>query len=538
MIVISGPLPSLGRVVDDLGSTLVAAVAGPSAADLRAGSVSIYDPADGVNVSPEGMLLGIGVTEAATVKALLIEIERCGGTALLLKTPVPLDDAIRRDAMSRNVCVLEVSRAASWVQLIILLRAMLDPPEFDEPGQEIAGYPSGDLFQLANAISSLLDAPITIEDRSSRVLAFSGGQADTDEGRIQTVLGRQVPDRYERKLTELGIFRELYWSTDPVYVPSLCDDIQPRTAIAVRAGDEVLGFVWAVVSEPLPEHRRQALVDAAKIVALHLLRERAGASVDTRLRAELLARLLRGSGDPHETARQLGLEKEPVSVLAVELAGSADENDAVKRTAEIRRVAGALAVYLSALYRSAAVTTLGDAVYALFPASGEQAALRVAEDFVERMGSPVTLRAGVGRVVDTADRIVRSRADADAVLRVLRESTRSERCATVGSVRLELMLVRLADILDQDELDHLRPVDLLLAYDFEHRSDLTGTLAAYLEAFGDVAKASAAVRIHPNTFRYRLKRLCEIGGLELADPDARVEALIDLRLRRLRTRPS
>ncbi|MGY0499358.1 PucR family transcriptional regulator [Nocardia sp. FBN12] len=538
MIVISGPLPSLGRIVDDLGSTLVTAVAGPSTADLRAGSVSIYDPADGVDVSPEGILLGVGVTEAATVKALLIELERCGGTALLLKSPVPLDDAIRRDAVSRNVCVLEVSRAASWAQLIILLRAMLDPPEFGEPGQEIAGYPSGDLFQLANAISSLVDAPITIEDRSSRVLAFSGGQADTDEGRVQTVLGRQVPGRYERQLTELGIFRELYWSTDPVYVPSLCDDIKPRTAISIRAGDEVLGFVWAVVSEPLLEHRRQALVDAAKIVALHLLRERAGASVDARLRAELLARLLRGSGDAHETARQLGLAKEPVSVLAVELADSADENDAVKRTTEIRRVAGALDVYLSALCRSAAVTTLGDAVYALFPASSEQAALRVAEDFVKRMGSPVTLRAGVGRVVEMADRIVRSRADADAVLRVLRESTRTERCATVGSVRLDLMLVRLADILDQDERDDSCPVALLLAYDAEHRADFTNTLAAYLEAFGDIAKASAAVRIHPNTFRYRLKRLCEISGLELADPDARVEALIDLRLRRLRTRPS
>lgn len=538
MIVIERPLPSLGRMVDDLGSTLVTAVAGPPPADLRAGSVSIFDPADGVNVSPGGMLLGIGVTEADTVKALLIELKRCGGTTLVLKSPVPLDDAVRADAVSCNVCVLEVSRAASWVQLIALLRAMLDPPAYDELGQEIAGYPSGDLFHLANAISSLLDAPITIEDRSSRVLAFSGGQSDTDEGRVQTVLGRQVPDRFERKLTELGIFRELYRSTDPVYAPSLYDGIQPRTAIAVRAGDEVLGFVWAVVPEPLPEPRRQALVDAAKIVALHLLRERASSSVDAQLSAELLARLLRRSGDPHETARQLGLDKKPVSVLAVELTDSADENDAVKRNAEIRRVADALAVYLRALYRSAAATTLGDVLYALFPASDEQAALRVAEDFVERIGSAVTLRAGVGRVADTADRIVRSRADADAVLRVLRESTRSERCATVGSVRLELMLMRLADILDQDERDDSCPVARLLAYDAEHRADFTGTLAAYLEAFGDVSKASAAVRIHPNTFRYRLKRLCEISGLELADPDARVEALIDLRLRRLRTKPS
>ncbi|MFD9894892.1 PucR family transcriptional regulator [Amycolatopsis sp. NPDC059027] len=538
-----GHRPSLGRVVDDLGSTLLKVVAGPPEPDLRVSSVSIYDPADGVTVAPGGILLGVGVTDIATVASLLAQLERCAGAALLLKTPAPLDDGIRETALRSGVCVLEVSRAASWEQLVVLLRTLLDPPEFGDPDEEIAGYPTGDLFQLANAVGALLDAAVTIEDRSSRVLAFSSGQENTDEGRVETVLGRQVPERHTRTLTEMGIFHQLYRSKEPVYVPAITDSALPRTAIAVRAGDEVLGFLWAVVSEPLTEHRKQAFVDATKIVALHLLRERAGSSVDARLRAELVARLFDRSGDPAEAARRLGVRDKPVCVLGLELADTTDDD--VKRAAEIRRVADALALHLSALHRSAAATTLGDVVYGLLPVSGksdgEVMALRVAEDFLERMGTRVALRVGIGRVACAPEGIVRSRADADVVLRVLRETGRAERCATVRSVRLDLLLLRLAEISDRDdegEHDDSGAVTSLLAYDAEHRSDFTGTLAAYLEAFGDIAKASAAVHIHPNTFRYRLNRLCEISGLDLTDPDARFEALIDLRLHRLRQVPA
>jgi hypothetical protein len=65
---------------------------------------------------------------------------------------------------------------------------------------------------VANAVAALIDAPVTIEDRSSRVLAFSGRQDEADQSRAETILGRQVPERYSQLLTGLGVFRELYRS--------------------------------------------------------------------------------------------------------------------------------------------------------------------------------------------------------------------------------------------------------------------------------------------------------------------------------------
>jgi hypothetical protein len=44
-----------------------------------------------------------------------------------------------------------------------------------------------------------------------------------------------------------------------------------------------------------------------------------------------------------------------------------------------------------------------------------------------------------------------------------------------------------------------------------------------------VAAASAAMFVHPNTFRYRLRRLTEVSGIDLSDPEQRFAAMLQLR---------
>jgi DNA-binding PucR family transcriptional regulator len=40
------------------------------------------------------------------------------------------------------------------------------------------------------------------------------------------------------------------------------------------------------------------------------------------------------------------------------------------------------------------------------------------------------------------------------------------------------------------------------------------------------------VHVHPNTFRYRLRRITEVGGIDLDDADSRFAAMLELRLLR------
>jgi DNA-binding PucR family transcriptional regulator len=74
------------------------------------------------------------------------------------------------------------------------------------------------------------------------------------------------------------------------------------------------------------------------------------------------------------------------------------------------------------------------------------------------------------------------------------------------------------------------PVSRLAEYDAKHRTFLVETLRAWLDAFGNVIEAAQAMWVHPNTFRYRLRRLVEIGGIDLDDADTRLSVMLQLRL--------
>ncbi len=58
---------------------------------------------------------------------------------------------------------------------------------------------------------------------------------------------------------------------------------------------------------------------------------------------------------------------------------------------------------------------------------------------------------------------------------------------------------------------------------------LAQTLAAYLDSFGDIAAAAAALHVHPNTVRYRVRRIEQVMATSLGDPDVRLLLSLSLR---------
>jgi hypothetical protein len=610
------PRASLGRVLDDLGATLLELVHGDADRPVEIGGVVTHDPVDEPVLPSNALVLGVGLQEPALIAWTLRDLGRQHAAGLVVRSPVPRHESITEAVAESGVALLGLTRGASWDQLAVLLRSLLAEGDVGvaEP-ETLGGMPSGDLFALANATAALLDAPVTIEDRSSRVLAFSGRQDEADPARVETVLGRQVPQRYSRLLAERGVFRDLYRTDRPVHVPPLpitaTEFTIPRVAVAVRAGDEILGSIWAAVRDPLTEERTQALCDAAKLVALHMLRIRAGADVERRLRADLVSTALEGGAGAREALDRLGLADQPVVVLALAVrvrrpngedngstsrhrvsgsatggrgsdsrpangtpgpsvrsaAGSrgsdsrpttgnpgsgglspagnrvpggwsaADSADSLVGEAglatERQRLADAFAMHLGAVHPRSAAALVGDVAYGLLPVradrdDAEQRAVRVAKDFLDRIGDRVTATIGVGPVVQETSRLPHARAGADRALRVLR--TGSQRVARLADVHVETLLLELRDLIEARGDQPTGPIARLVAYDRDHNTNLVETLRAWLDAFGDVITAAATVYVHPNTFRYRLRRLAEVADLDLADPETRFAAMLQLRV--------
>ncbi|WP_072479124.1 PucR family transcriptional regulator [Amycolatopsis australiensis] len=532
------PHASLGRVLDDLGGTLLDLVLGDGDRPGGIGGVAIHDPLDEPALPQHALVLGVGLAEPDEVVRQLRTLARHDAAGLVLRAPVTVTEAISAAVEETGVALLSLARGASWAQLAAMLRSLLAEGDVGDAGPEtLAGLPSGDLFAVANAIGALIDAPVTIEDRRSRVLAFSGRQDEADPSRVETILGRQVPERFARMLADRGVFRELYRTDRPVYVdrpPESPDGFMiPRVAVAVRAGDEILGSIWAAVREPLTPDRTQALRDAARLVALHLLRVRAGADVERRLRADLLSTALEGGAAAREALSRLGLADQPVVVLALAVLenGAADAELATER----QRLADGLAMHLSAVHPRCAAALVGDTAYGLVPvtrdADGERRALRIAKDFLDRVGDRVRAVVGIGPVARSAAELPEARASADRALRVLRSgSGAGRRVALLADVHVEALLLELQDLVAARGDRPTGPVARLLEYDEQHHAHLVETLRAWLDAFGDVIAASAAVHVHPNTFRYRLRRLAEVGGFDMTDPEARFAAMLQLRV--------
>jgi len=538
------PRKSLGRIVEDLGATLLEVVLSAAAGADDITGIVIYDPIDPPVLPPHALVLGVGLQDPADIVTVLAELGRQQAVALILKSPVTIDADMASAVRASGVTVLGLTRGASWAQLATMLRSLLAEGDVGmDEFETLGGIPSGDLFAVANAVAGLLNAPVTIEDRSSRVLAFSGRQEEADAPRIETILGRQVPERFSRALTERGVFRDLYRYDEPVHIPPFRvtseQSTLPRVAIAVRAGDEVLGSVWVVVREPLNEARTQALRDAAKLVALHMLRVAAGADVERRVRADLMSTAFEGKAGAQGALAQLGLAGQPVVVLALAIIDKAPGPPSIAAAtavaAERERLADALAMHLMAFHPRSAVALVADGVYALVPVQrdepdAEERAVRIAQEFLDRTGERLSAVVAVSPVVEDATGLAHARASADRVLRVLRTERQAGPVARLADVHVHSLVLELRDLARSRGDEPTGPIQRLFAYDLAHHTDLVGTLRAWLDAFGDVAIASASAYVHANTFRYRLRRVAQVGGIDLADPDARFAAMLQLRV--------
>ncbi|WP_344042525.1 PucR family transcriptional regulator [Nocardioides panacihumi] len=536
------PRASLGRVLDDLGDSLLELVAGDPAHDGEIGGIVIHDPDDEPVQPPAALVLGVGVA-ATALPELVRDVGRRGGVGLIVRAPVVLTPRLEAAVRDARLALIGLRRGATWAQLTALLRSLLAEGDLGPAEAEsIGGLPSGDLFAVANAVGALLDAPVTIEDRSSRVLAFSGRQDEADPSRVETIIGRQVPERYAKMLTDLGVFRELYREHRPVVVNPAdlgADSVsKQRVAIAVRAGDEVLGSIWAAMDGEVTPERSAALQDAAKLVALHMLRVRAGADVQRRLRTDLVSTALEGGVGARDALSRLGLAGKQVVVLAVALRAEhpADAEQVAGGTGDLERAADALSVHLSSSVPSSAVAVVGGIAYALLPVTAthgsepEERAARLAEEFCERLGARLPMVVGIGGAGTDVSGVTESRATATRVLRVLRDGHAHRRVARLPDVHTQSLLLELRDLAAARGEKPVGPIARLLEYDERNDSGLAETLEAWLDALGDVRAAAAALFIHPNTLRYRLRRLEEVSGLDLADPEQRFAAMLQLRI--------
>jgi sugar diacid utilization regulator len=529
-------MPTLADLVADLGPYVLSVGIAPRGLDLPVGSVVIHDPSDPGESGEADLVLGVGLLPGAGLEKVIEKLGSSGAAGLVVKSRDLPDPRSKQAAQAARLALLVAPPASSWAQLVALIRTALAQTAFQSSPAPSPGLAMGDLFGIANAIAGLVDAPVTIEDTQSCVIAYSGWQDQADSPRIETILGRRVPEGILRRLYEEGVFDRLARSREPIYFePGTASDMA-REAVAIRAGDEIVGSIWAAVKQPLQPDRRRALADAANLVALHLAKSRLDADVARRMQAHHVVSLLEGTSDAREGAEQLGLTGRRFRVVA---ARASADREAEESEILLLRLWDLLSFHLSASFRPVATALLGGSAYAIIPCSSSEKVDRekltqALNQFITRVDSllDVKVLVAAGGPATLAD-VPRSRAEAEQAVRVLRHGRLPRRFTMLEDVRMQVLLLRLSDLMAGDESLRSGPLEVLAAHDRRRHTLYVRTLRGYLDNFGDVSAAAAELHVHPNTFRYRLRKLQEVADVRLDEPEERLMMMLQLRLSQL-----
>ncbi|WP_404389003.1 PucR family transcriptional regulator [Humibacillus xanthopallidus] len=511
----------INQLVGALGGGLLTVVvdAGPATVD----DVTLAEPGSGVYGQSGDLLLGVGVDRPAEAAALLEGAAAVGSRAVVLRRVAARNPQVRAAASRFGVGLVELADHASWAHVVWLLRGVLDRAA-SGPSLRAEGPVLDELFALADACAALVGAPITIEDTQSRVLAYSSTQDVADPARVSTIVGRRVPDEVIALLRGRGVFRRLARSDQPFFVAA-GRGLRARLVVPVRAGNEWLGSIWAVVDEEPADDVLRSLSQTGSVVALHLLRLRSQADLARRVMSDRLRAVL--SGDVVEAEGWLPPPPWRVVVLAGAHDGLGSHEPAdPERELDVWESAARRRSWrqpLLSIFDGVGLTLVRDV-----PGDGSPGTLEWLLAVVEEVAATTpTATASAGGSVSRPTELDRSRREATEVQRLRDAGRITGTATTVEDAWAAVTNARALGGIWTEEL--LGPVSALRAHDEAHQTAYLETVAAWLDHPGDPREAARRLHVHPNTLRYRMTRLSDVVDLDLHDSETRLALRLQLR---------
>jgi sugar diacid utilization regulator len=300
--------------------------------------------------------------------------------------------------------------------------------------------------------------------------------------------------------------------------------------VVVRNGGVPIGTIQLLASGKIADvEEADAVLHLAAMAAMtDLALVESRQQVEDQLRGTFLEELRAGSalgaGDVVRRAERLGCD---LSGGALILAGNPEPE-------RIHRFMAAI----KAECPTAFVQRLDGRVYAVIPAGdetdAEDRAIAAASVLAKRLQAhaPVGLSAFQRNVAELG----RAIEEADLVVDVLGSSDLSPDSLADGTYRLLVRL--LASEPEQLDAFYEESVAPLARYDEQYRTDLVGTLAAYLDHDGKLGAAATALYAHRHTVAYRLERIKELTGLDPSKYEDRERLSLGLKIHHLTQRPA
>src|SRR6202171_670843 len=403
--------------------------------------------------------------------------------------------------------------------------------------------------EICRTLAELLESAVTIEDASFHLLAHAGGSGDPH--RKETILRQGTPQRVLFDPQIQRMLREVEAKRAPVKVPPFphVGMSRERLIAPILAANQVLGYISVLDHPPHNEELAfMAIEQAALVLALAVAKERELSEVEGRVRGEFLEDLLHGTygeeAAAQRRARHLGypLHGHHI-VMLVDIddfrgfigarPASEDAIQALQREF-LRRVTAVVRT----TFPRALLQGRSDQVVALLPLGTEPADYQAKShalglqirQAVADWKPGFTVSVGFSGPTEAPGGVAGALREVTSVMESLARFKRWSQGVAGPELGLTGLLAGATDerLVDYSHR-HLGP---LIEHDSSRKGSLVATLRAYLET-GEQQQAAQRLRVHPNTVRYRLDRIREISGVDLEEPETRLNLAVALRVQAL-----
>ncbi|MFC8225100.1 PucR family transcriptional regulator [Streptomyces sp. NPDC057287] len=345
-----------------------------------------------------------------------------------------------------------------------------------------------------------------------------------------TGLPALVEDRFGRLRSWTGPSRpDPYPEPDPVRQDELLNAvareagparIKDRLITLVRPHGEILGTLALVDPHgEADEHTLLALEQAAASLAPELAHLRNLAEVELRLHRQLADDLLAGTDEASAYARSeaVGHDLHRSHYVVVVQWSDRTANGSFAQT--VGRAASAVGMRSLLTRRAEHVVLLAD----------DRPHARALYDALTLETGTPSGAIGVSARCDSPDDIPQRYQEAQRALEVRRHSRK--RCGTTFFDELGLYRI-LGPGNDFQELEAFvhEWLGQLIDYDARHNSAMAETLARYFDCGGNYDETAASLAIHRSTLRYRLQRIRDISGSDLANVEDRLNLQVATRV--------
>jgi purine catabolism regulator len=422
--------------------------------------------------------------------------------------------------------------------------------------------------RLVNEQYALLQRSIAVQERLQRIVLSERG-LDAIAGALATLIGGttivfdgrgepQALHAFRRELSAEALqavgaeLRERGRRTEARgFVPSH-PDLAPSALALPVAGAETTGLpqAWLVAvkdSGGLSEFDRVVLHQAVTVVALELLRRHVAASTERRLAGDVLSELVSGTVPGPDLARRLepfGLGGRVTALVMSpppRTSGKPGGTDACEM---------ALAAALRDEAVSGLVATAGSHVCALLPGFLDDELFELSQRVLDRVvaklgGAGAAPIAGVGRAVTAGDaRRAYHEARCALEARALGGVAETNGKGNGGSAAAKPTVATYRDLGSFQLLLSLQDSDALRLFcesllgpiesgEGHYGGELMRSLEAFIECNGQWEAAARRLYCHRHTLRYRMRKIEELTGRDLASARDRIEFWLALRGREL-----